>query len=867
MNSNSFSATTLLSREELILAIVDVQTQTPSLLMLATRAGSQGNLAEARRFNHALIQAQAEHLRLALLHNAHYSGPFEIPPIAQPLVNALLTQGDTLDSLGLSEDAEVHRAQAVEIAQVHLPTVGQAEVERARASNFLSQARFNEALVALSTARDLFELAGDTVKMARASVSLAEILQWLGDHERALAELERAHHAIDRKTAQFQPRGAGWANALLSGLQWLQEKTELDTIRLDVDFYRALVNKALGNFTAAEALFHKILPQYRNPLINTAPAIEFQLAAILIEKGEYAQGLAQTARLESLFSRDARLRPKLALLWIKQAEALLALARPAEALHRLDAGLNELAHYPDPDARWKFQWRRGQALSALNHAGAAFTAYDEAIETVNSLRRAPLGYRLDSTYLQDKLPLFDTAIDFAARTGAAEACCRFMEAIKSRTLTATLSIPATQPDENTDELHQRVDALTRELDAIEYMAYQQSEWAEELRQRQDTLQEQRSMLLERIRFADPRWRSLTEPLSFEIQPILSTLVRRNQAALTLYCQPDQLIGVLLKDGECRVATIPLSAETQQILAKYQQNLLRRQSECIPEWFDPSSVWDLEASHLVAPDLLHEAIGAESLVVVPHRSLHLLPWAGLTFEGKRLFEYCPVGILPNLSCLTSLEATSATSPKIALFGAPDYTRSHLLESLKFDQQELDSISDIYYENGMIGDIPTGTDATEVNFWKLARHPEAAGNILHISCHGNFTTGDPLNAGLLFTDARVDAAEIARTPICYDEVILSACSTGYRPTQVRGVELSGDDVLGLPGAFLEAGARSVLVSISLAEDRAASRLLAIYHDARAMGETPLVALQQAQRDMLDSPAFAPWRWIGFTLYGCQ
>lgn len=143
---------------------------------------------------------------------------------------------------------------------------------------------------------------------------------------------------------------------------------------------------------------------------------------------------------------------------------------------------------------------------------------------------------------------------------------------------------------------------------------------------------------------------------------------------------------------------------------------------------------------------------------------------------------------------------------------------------------------------------GPAATEAGFWQLAKHESSPGNILHIACHGNYAMGDPLNSGLLLTDAKIDATEIARSQLKYNEVILSACNTGYRPTEVKELTLSGDDILGLPGAFLEAGARSVLVSIPRARDDAALTFMTIYHENRVEAKSPLTSLQQTQKTML-------------------
>ena len=110
---------------------------------------------------------------------------------------------------------------------------------------------------------------------------------------------------------------------------------------------------------------------------------------------------------------------------------------------------------------------------------------------------------------------------------------------------------------------------------------------------------------------------------------------------------------------------------------------------------------------------------------------------------------------------------------------------------------------------------GPEATEENFWKLVYHRDSGGGILHVACHGAFESDDPMNSGLLLADSKVDASEIARSSIRFNEVILSACSSGWRPMKFKDIELSGDDIMGLPGAYLEAGVKSVLVSISPAQ----------------------------------------------------
>jgi CHAT domain-containing protein len=317
--------------------------------------------------------------------------------------------------------------------------------------------------------------------------------------------------------------------------------------------------------------------------------------------------------------------------------------------------------------------------------------------------------------------------------------------------------------------------------------------------------------------------------------------------------------VLIQDGRCQAAKLALTEPAGQALARYQANL--QAAHPTPQWFDPSAGLGLSAA-----DLLPPALQSRSLVVIPHGPLHLLPWAGLLYQGRRLFEYCPVGVLPNLSCLPLLAVDFSAAPQAALFGAPDY-RTLRLAPLPLAEVELRTIELSYLQGaGLLAPPVLGAQATQANFWRLAHHPAAAGQVLHLSSHAAFEPAEPLSSGLLLTDGRIDAAELARAALPYAEVILSACSTGYRPTSVQGVALVGDDILGLPSALLEAGVRSVLVSIPPAREDASQRFMTLYHESRAAGAPPLAAYQATQQEMLTAGEFAPYLWVGLTVYGC-
>jgi CHAT domain-containing protein len=91
-----------------------------------------------------------------------------------------------------------------------------------------------------------------------------------------------------------------------------------------------------------------------------------------------------------------------------------------------------------------------------------------------------------------------------------------------------------------------------------------------------------------------------------------------------------------------------------------------------------------------------------------------------------------------------------------------------------------------------------------------------------------------------------------------VTLSACESG------RGTVLQGDEVIGLPRAFLGAGAAAVVVSLWLVQDETTVTLMTHWYDRLRQGMGRAAALrgaQQALRELYPHPYY----WASFVLIG--
>jgi len=196
------------------------------------------------------------------------------------------------------------------------------------------------------------------------------------------------------------------------------------------------------------------------------------------------------------------------------------------------------------------------------------------------------------------------------------------------------------------------------------------------------------------------------------------------------------------------------------------------------------------------------------------------------------------------------------------------------------------------------VRLGAEATEQLLTRLSESGELASfRVLHVATHALIDDEEPLRSALVLSqsdlpdpleaaitgsriyDGLVTAQEVLREwRLDADVVTLSACETGL------GREVGGEGYIGLAHAFLQAGARSLLVSLWKVEDRATSLLMRRFYEnwlgpdsggergSETGAMTKADALQEARRwlrDYVDDygnrPYDHPYYWSAFILIG--
>lgn len=245
---------------------------------------------------------------------------------------------------------------------------------------------------------------------------------------------------------------------------------------------------------------------------------------------------------------------------------------------------------------------------------------------------------------------------------------------------------------------------------------------------------------------------------------------------------------------------------------------------------------------------------ERLVVVPHGTLHYLPFNVLEDDsGAALIDNRIIRILPAADIALYLKPAGTAWPLQALIlGNPQLSAPNL--TLVHAQEEAKAIAALLTGSHLL----LGPEATADTLIRRA----GTFKRLHIAAHGVFDADEPLNSALLLArgahdDGLLRAADLYHMQLTTDLVTLSACETALSKIA------RGDDLLGFTRGFLYAGARSIVASLWKVDDLSTRDLMLVFY-RNLTGMDKARALAEAQR-ALKRQYPHPFYWAAFQLTG--
>ena len=244
--------------------------------------------------------------------------------------------------------------------------------------------------------------------------------------------------------------------------------------------------------------------------------------------------------------------------------------------------------------------------------------------------------------------------------------------------------------------------------------------------------------------------------------------------------------------------------------------------------------------VVAPVISH--LRGNELVIVPDGELFLVPFSALQdTESRYLCELFSIRVIPSLICLKMILAapTDHHCKHGALVVGDPLVKQVGPSQLPCAKREAEMIAVIVNTSPLIG-----PDATKEAV--LCRLSNVA--LIHLAAHGNSKPGEIALAPNLSRKSEIPTRkdflltmpDVLSVGLRARLVVLSCCHSGQG-------EVCDEGVVVIAGAFLGAGARSVLVALWAISDSATLKFMRVFYQLMARGKKASEALNGATNYM--------------------
>ncbi|MEM9043606.1 MAG: CHAT domain-containing protein [Pseudomonadota bacterium] len=482
---------------------------------------------------------------------------------------------------------------------------------------------------------------------------------------------------------------------------------------------------------------------------------------------------------------------------------------------------------------WQALHGRGRIALAEGDPAAAIRYFEQAIDVIEGQRRSIDTEAGRVSYVGGKQDVYRDMISTLIDSGRAGDAFAFAERGKARALVDLL---ATKDNFGSGAVRPREAALLKQYQAEEVRL------ASEARTRGTALTADRNSARRALETQAPELAALVTVPAYTAGE-LQALIPADTTLVEYYKEGDALFAFVVTRDSITARRMD-GSRVDAAVSQFRRQL----GSPTGDGYRRSGAVLFET--LIEP--LRDQISDSELIIVPHGSLHYMPWNALPTGSGFLIDDYEISILPSASVLAFLGRQPERNGLLAL-GNPQQNDPRW--GLPGAEAEVKAIA----AEIAAADLLIGAQATE----EALRSKASRSGVIHIASHGVFDAGQPLSSALLLADSgqqdgRFTASEAYELDLPGSLVTLSASETGLGRVQ------SGDDVIGLTRGFLFSGADAVVASLWLVDDQSTSDLMQAFYKAWAAGRSERTALRDAQLT-LRRKEMHPYFWAAFQLTG--
>ncbi len=706
------------------------------------------------------------------------------------------------------------------------------------------------------------------VTEAEIKASLGNLAKFRGKFDEALGFLEQSRRIYDDLNMPHQTAIAELEiadiylelNLAKEAFEIYQKITEiLRALKMPGDEARARANFGksavlLNNIQIARREFKRSARLFVAEKNEAgAAAVKLSEADLELTLGKSKNALYLVEIAEDLLKNSENIRHALTVGWIK-GEALLNLGKSRKAEKILSKTFE--------DSIKQEQLNIGQSL--LNSLGNlalqngdvknAKTHYRNSIAIVEKLRAPLPAEEFRMAFLANKQAPYESLAKLFLAENDLEKAFILFEKARARALDDSLNLEFQAPDQSktSRKFVEKLERLREELNWLYSRLNRADE--DEIGRLQIKVGQREKQISELMRQIDSmksvgNKKPATELNLMELAGLQTQLGRRK--ALVEYVKIDGKLSAFVV-SENLIKFVPDLAEESEIIKyleglQFQFGALRFGADKLDKFLpDLKKRADFYLRKLYAKLIgpLESYLKDLDIVVVPVGALHYVPFQAL-YDGEHYsVESREVVFSPSAKVWQKLNSRPAKKLKSALlFGFAD-------EQIPLVEQEIAALKELFGESRTF----VGKDATFGNFAEFASRFD----VLHLACHGNFRSDNPLFSSLHLADGYITVHDICAQNLKAELVTLSACETGLNKI------FAGEEILGLARGFLTAGASSLVLSLWTVNDLATTELMKSFYTELQRGNAVSASLRKAQMKFIareDHPYF----WSPFAIFG--
>ena len=694
---------------------------------------------------------------------------------------------------------------------------------------------YSRAIEMLRATREECEKNGDAHVLALCYLDLAEIYLELNLSTEAK---ESAHEGFLR----FQKLGMGYEEAKCQA-------------------FEAMAYSQLGKALGALELFVQARAKFVSENNLVWPwLMDLYQAVVLYSEGRLFEARRLCAGAAEFFD-GSFLPSKAVLCHLLLARLSLRTGDLPAARVECSRAIERLARLETPALHYQAHFLMGQIQQASGDLTIAYDSFQEARESVETLRSSLRGEELKIAFMKNRLEVYENLVELCLIRNpgpqAAEECFGYIEMAKSRSLAEILmrTGPSLKPAEpGQSDLVRRIREMREELNwyyrriEIEQLRAEEPS-AERIAKLQNQALAHENELLHVLRELPASEGNPSQGPTIKSLATIRACLPPDAALVEYFSLKDQFLAAVVTREDLKI--VPLTPVSRVI------NLLRMLHFQISKFklgmeytqtFEKSMLGVAQAhlrqlyEEVMAPVRAH--LTARHLVIVPHGVLHYLPFHALLDENRYLIDSFTVSYVPSASIFVHCEERPTRPGGSSLvMGVPDARAPRILEEVR-----------------AVAKIIPGAEllvGAEANQRALAQQGLQS-RLIHIATHGKFRQDNPMFSAIRLGEAYLNLYDLYQLKLNAELVTLSGCATGMN------VITSGDELLGLIRGLLYAGAHSLLLTLWDVHDQSTADFMASFYRRFQSTGRKASALQAAMIELRDRYPH-PYHWAPFALLG--